>query len=83
VIALLRGVRGGEAPIDLELIDWFGLGGELRKRAHTLSGGTRQRNSPHVVRDSPQETARNLPYTPADWGPCSGIILATSSDERW
>jgi len=42
-IALLRRVRGPEAAIDFELIDRFGLGGELRKRVHTLSGGTRQR----------------------------------------
>ena len=43
VIALLRRVRGPEAAIDFELIDRFGLGGELRKRIHTLSGGTRQK----------------------------------------
>jgi Cu-processing system ATP-binding protein len=43
VIALLRRVRGGDAAIDFELIDRFGLGGELRKRVHTLSGGTRQK----------------------------------------
>jgi Cu-processing system ATP-binding protein len=43
VIALLRKVRGLEAAIDFELIDRFGLGGELRKRVHTLSGGTRQK----------------------------------------
>ena len=30
-------------PIDFELIERFGLGGELRKRVHTLSGGTRQK----------------------------------------
>jgi Cu-processing system ATP-binding protein len=43
VIALLRRVRGPEAAIDFELIDRFGLGSELRKRVHTLSGGTRQK----------------------------------------
>jgi len=43
VIALLRRVRGADAAIDFELIDRFGLGGELRKRVHTLSGGTRQK----------------------------------------
>lgn len=43
VIALLRRVRGPGAAIDFELIDRFGLGGELRKRVHTLSGGTRQK----------------------------------------
>jgi Cu-processing system ATP-binding protein len=43
VIALLRRVRGPEAAIDFELIERFGLGGELRKRVHTLSGGTRQK----------------------------------------
>jgi Cu-processing system ATP-binding protein len=43
VMALLRRVRGPEAAIDFELIDRFGLGGELRKRVHTLSGGTRQK----------------------------------------
>jgi Cu-processing system ATP-binding protein len=42
-IALLRRVRGADAPLDFELIDRFGLGGELRKRIHTLSGGTRQK----------------------------------------
>jgi Cu-processing system ATP-binding protein len=43
VIALLRRVRGADAAIDFELIDRFGLGSELRKRVHTLSGGTRQK----------------------------------------
>jgi Cu-processing system ATP-binding protein len=43
VIALLRQVRGATAAIDFELIDRFGLGAELRKRVHTLSGGTRQK----------------------------------------
>jgi Cu-processing system ATP-binding protein len=43
VMALLRQVRGGDAAIDFELIDRFGLGGELRKRVHALSGGTRQK----------------------------------------
>jgi Cu-processing system ATP-binding protein len=43
VMALLRRVRGPDAAIDFELIDRFGLGGELRKRVHTLSGGTRQK----------------------------------------
>ena len=43
VIALLRRVRGPDAAIDFELIERFGLGGELRKRVHTLSGGTRQK----------------------------------------
>jgi Cu-processing system ATP-binding protein len=42
-LALLRRVRGPEAAIDFELIDRFGLGRELRKRVHTLSGGTRQK----------------------------------------
>lgn len=42
-IALLRRVRGGDAAIDFELIERFGLGPELRKRIHTLSGGTRQK----------------------------------------
>jgi Cu-processing system ATP-binding protein len=42
-LALLRTVRGTDAPIDFELIERFGLGGELRKRVHTLSGGTRQK----------------------------------------
>ena len=43
VLALLRAVRGQDAPMDFELIDRFGLGGELRKRIHVLSGGTRQK----------------------------------------
>lgn len=43
VIALLRSVRGVDAALDFELIERFGLGGELRKRVHTLSGGTRQK----------------------------------------
>ena len=42
-IALLRLVRGPAAALDFELIERFGLGGELRKRVHTLSGGTRQK----------------------------------------
>ena len=42
-IALLREVRGRDAAIDFELIDRFGLGSELRKRVHTMSGGTRQK----------------------------------------
>jgi Cu-processing system ATP-binding protein len=42
-IELLRRVRGADAAIDFELIDRFGLGGELRKRVHVLSGGTRQK----------------------------------------
>jgi Cu-processing system ATP-binding protein len=42
-IALLRRVRGPDVPIDFELIERFGLGGELRKRMHALSGGTRQK----------------------------------------
>jgi Cu-processing system ATP-binding protein len=40
---LLRRVRGADAAIDFELIDRFGLGRELRKRVHALSGGTRQK----------------------------------------
>lgn len=43
VIALLRRVRGADAAIDFELIERFGLAIELRKRVHTLSGGTRQK----------------------------------------
>jgi Cu-processing system ATP-binding protein len=43
VIALLRRVRDGGAAIDFELIERFGLGADLRKRIHTLSGGTRQK----------------------------------------
>ena len=42
-LALLRTVRGADVPIDFELIERFGLGGEVRKRVHTLSGGTRQK----------------------------------------
>ena len=42
-IALLREVRGGGAAIDFELIERFGLGRELRKRVHAMSGGTRQK----------------------------------------
>ena len=42
-IALLREVRGPGAAIDFELIERFGLGRELRKRVHTMSGGTRQK----------------------------------------
>jgi Cu-processing system ATP-binding protein len=43
VIALLRRVRGPDTAIDFELIDRFGLGAELRKRVHMMSGGTRQK----------------------------------------
>jgi Cu-processing system ATP-binding protein len=43
VLSLLRDVRGTDAAIDFELIDRFGLGGEMRKRIHALSGGTRQK----------------------------------------
>jgi Cu-processing system ATP-binding protein len=43
VLALLRGVRGEHVPIDFELIERFGLGSEMRKRIHALSGGTRQK----------------------------------------
>jgi Cu-processing system ATP-binding protein len=43
VMALLRRVRGGDAPIDFELIERFGLAPELHKRVHALSGGTRQK----------------------------------------
>jgi Cu-processing system ATP-binding protein len=43
VIALLRRVRDGDAAIDFELIERFGLGADLRKRVHALSGGTRQK----------------------------------------
>jgi len=42
-LTLLRRVRGPAAAIDFELIERFGLGGELRKRVHALSGGTRQK----------------------------------------
>jgi Cu-processing system ATP-binding protein len=42
-VALLRQVRGPDAAIDFELIERFGLGGELRKRVHAMSGGTRQK----------------------------------------
>ena len=42
-LALLRRVRGMDAAIDFELIERFGLGADLRKRIHTLSGGTRQK----------------------------------------
>jgi Cu-processing system ATP-binding protein len=42
-LALLRRVRGPDAAIDFELIERFGLGGELRKRVQALSGGTRQK----------------------------------------
>jgi Cu-processing system ATP-binding protein len=43
VLSLLRGVRGQDAALDFELIDRFGLGSEMRKRVHVLSGGTRQK----------------------------------------
>jgi Cu-processing system ATP-binding protein len=42
-LALLRRVRGAGAPIDVALIERFGLERELGKRIHTLSGGTRQK----------------------------------------
>jgi len=42
-LALLRRVRGPEAAIDFALIERFGLGRELRKPVHALSGGTRQK----------------------------------------
>jgi Cu-processing system ATP-binding protein len=42
VLALLRQVRG-DVPVDFELIERFGIAGELAKRVATLSGGTRQK----------------------------------------
>jgi Cu-processing system ATP-binding protein len=43
VLALLRDLRGAEAPVDESLIDAFDLRGELSKPLRTLSGGTRQK----------------------------------------
>jgi Cu-processing system ATP-binding protein len=42
VLRLLRQVRG-DVPVDFELIERFGVAGELAKRVSTLSGGTRQK----------------------------------------
>jgi Cu-processing system ATP-binding protein len=33
----------GDVPVDFELIERFGIAGELAKRVATLSGGTRQK----------------------------------------
>jgi Cu-processing system ATP-binding protein len=43
LLAMLRDLRPDAAAIDRELIDWFGLEGELPKKLNTLSGGTRQK----------------------------------------
>src|SRR5262249_45260569 len=43
VLALLRDLRGADAPVDESLIDAFDLRGELAKPLRTLSGGTRQK----------------------------------------
>lgn len=42
VLGLVRQVRG-DVPVDFELIERFGIAGELAKRVATLSGGTRQK----------------------------------------
>ncbi len=43
LIAMLRGLRGTEAPMDESLIDWFGIRGDLGRKLNSLSGGTRQK----------------------------------------
>jgi Cu-processing system ATP-binding protein len=43
VVAMLRALRGGDAPVDETLAALFGLGPQLQKPLRTLSGGTRQK----------------------------------------
>jgi len=43
VIEMLRDLRRGLAPADVELLDWFGESGALDRPVRVLSGGTRQK----------------------------------------
>ena len=43
LIAMVRDLRGGDAPVDDDLIERFKLAEHLRKPLRTLSGGTRQK----------------------------------------
>jgi Cu-processing system ATP-binding protein len=43
LIAMVRDLRGNDAPVDDDLIERFELGDHLRKPLRTLSGGTRQK----------------------------------------
>lgn len=43
LIATMRDLRGADGPVDLELVDAFGLGDHMDKPLRTLSGGTRQK----------------------------------------
>jgi Cu-processing system ATP-binding protein len=43
LLAMLKDLRGGASAPDEELIERFRLDDQLRKRLHTLSGGTRQK----------------------------------------
>lgn len=43
VVEMLRDLRGGIAPADVELLDWFGESGALERPVRVLSGGTRQK----------------------------------------
>lgn len=43
LIAFIKEVRGVKQGNEEELISYFGLGSELKKRMRTLSGGTRQK----------------------------------------
>jgi Cu-processing system ATP-binding protein len=43
LIAMVRDLRGNDAPVDDDLIERFKLGDHLRKPLRTLSGGTRQK----------------------------------------
>lgn len=45
VISMIKDVRGGNAPMDEELIENFRLEQIFEKRMHSLSGGTRQKVS--------------------------------------
>jgi Cu-processing system ATP-binding protein len=61
LLGMIKDLRGEKAN-DLELISLFGLGGELKKRMNTLSGGNRQKvnlvlslmfDSPLIILDEP------------------------------
>jgi Cu-processing system ATP-binding protein len=43
VVGMLRDLRRGIAPADVELLDWFGESGGLDRPVRVLSGGTRQK----------------------------------------
>lgn len=43
VVEMLRDLRRGIAPADVELLEWFGESGALDRPVRVLSGGTRQK----------------------------------------